>query len=88
MNQGDWANGRKIALFYTCHEEQHEDSPVTHAIAILYNASAEEALFTLPAGLPSDWVLRFFSSDEAPAEPSPGQWELGARSLVLATMGL
>ena len=88
MNQGDWANDRKISLFYTCHEEQQEDSPVTHAIAILYNASTEEAIFTLPAGLPSDWILRFFSSDTVPAEPSPGQWALPARSLVLATMGL
>ncbi len=88
MNQSDWANGQKISLFYTCHEEQHEDSPVTHAIAILYNASAEEAVFSLPSELPSAWVLRFFSSDTPPAEISPGQWELGARSLVLATMGL
>jgi len=88
MNQNDWASGRKISLFYTCHEEQQEESPVTHAIAILYNASAEEAVFSLPSGLPSDWVLRFFSSDTPPAKPSPGQWVLGARSLVLATMGL
>jgi isoamylase len=88
MGQDDWASGQKISLFYTCHEEQHEYSPVTHAIAILYNASAEDAAFTLPSGLASDWVLRFFSSDAAPSEPSPGQWELGARSLVLATMGL
>jgi isoamylase len=88
MGQDDWASGQKISLFYTCHEEQHEYSPVTHAIAILYNASVEDAAFTLPSGLASDWVLRFFSSDAAPPEPSPGQWELGARSLVLATMGL
>jgi hypothetical protein len=88
MAQSDWASGQKISLFYTYHEEQHEDSPVTHAIAILYNASAEEAVFTLPSGLPSDWVLRFFSSDTPPAESSTGQWGLGARSLVLATMGL
>jgi glycogen operon protein len=88
MVQNDWAAGEQLALFFTCHEEQLEYSPVTHAIAILYNASPEEEVFTLPSGLPSDWVVRFFSSDVQPSEPGPGQWKLGARSLALATMGL
>jgi len=88
MVQSDWASGQQISLFYTCHEEQHEYSPVTHAIAILFNASVEAAEFALPSGLPSDWVLRFFSSTAPPVEPRPGQWQLAARSLVLATMGL
>jgi glycogen operon protein len=88
MVHNDWAMGQQIALFFTCHEEQHEYSPVTHAIAILYNASLEEVDFTLPSGLPADWVIRFFSSGAQPSEPGPGQWKLGARSLALATMGL
>jgi glycogen operon protein len=86
MDQNDWARGQQISLVFSCHEEQHECSPVTHAIAILYNASVEEAAFTLPGGLAPDWVLRFFSGDAPPAEPGPRQWELGARSLVLATL--
>jgi len=88
MVQNDWARGQQVSLFYTCHEEQHTYSPVTHAIAVLYNASVEEAEFILPSGLPEDWILRFFSSEDAPAEHNPGHWKLAARSIVLATMGL
>ncbi len=88
MAEDDWARGQQVSLLYTCHEEQHEDSAVTHAIAILYNASVEDAVFTMPGGLPSDWILRFFSSNTPPAELSPGQWKLSARSLLLATVGL
>ena len=88
MSQDDWTNGRQISLFFTCHDEQHEYSPVRHAIAILFNASTEAALFSLPSGLSSEWVQRFCSSAETPHESGPGQWELGPRSLLLATMGL
>jgi isoamylase len=88
MVQNDWAGAQQLSLLYNWHEGQQEHSPVTQAIAILYNASAEESVFTLPHGLPLDWVLRFFSSDTPPAQARPGQWKLGARSLVLATMGL
>jgi glycogen operon protein len=88
MSSKDWAEGQQLALFYTGHDEKQEHSPVTHAIAVLYNASMEEAAFTLPAGLPSDWILKFFSSQQAPAEPGPGQWNLEPRSMALATMGL
>lgn len=88
MAQSDWARGQQVALFYTCHEQQHAYSPVTHAIAILYNASSEEVLFTLPSGLVSEWMLRFCSSDVPPAEPNPGQWRLPPRCMILATMGI
>ena len=88
MGQSDWASGQQVALFFTGHEEQHEYSPVTHAIAILYNASGDEAIFTLPAGLPSEWTLRFSSSEDPPHEPEPGHWTVAPRSLVLATMGI
>ncbi len=88
MQQDDWENGHQISLFFTCHEEQHEYSPVTHAIAILFNASPEAVTFALPAGLSSDWKLRFYSDQDSPSEPTPGQWELGPRSMALATMGL
>ena len=88
MAENDWATGQQLSLFFTCHEEQHEYSPVTHAIAILYNASVEEVVFTLPSGLSESWALRFFSSAERPAEESPGQLRLAARTLVLATMAI
>jgi isoamylase len=88
MAQNDWDRGLQVALFYTCHEQQHAYSPVTHAIAVLYNASSEEVAFTLPSGLASDWVRRFCSSDVPPAEPNPGQWRLPSRCMVLATMGI
>jgi glycogen operon protein len=88
MVQNDWAGAQQFSLLYNWHEGRQEHSPVTQAIAIFYNASAEESVFTLPHGLPLDWVIRFYSSDIPPAQAGPGQWELGARSLVLATMGL
>jgi glycogen operon protein len=88
MVESDWATGRQLSLFFTCHEEQHEYSPVTHAIAILYNASTEEVVFTLPSGLSESWVLRFFSSEARPAEEHPGKWKLAARTMVLATMAI
>jgi hypothetical protein len=88
MVESDWATGRQLSLFFTCHEEQHEYSPVTHAIAILYNASMEEVVFTLPSGLSESWVLRFFSSEARPAEEHPGKWKLAARTMVLATMAI
>jgi glycogen operon protein len=88
MREDDWTNGRQISLFFTCHEEQHEYSPVTHAIAILFNASTEAVTFALPAGLSSEWILRFFSGKDTPPELQPGKWQLGARSMALATMGL
>ena len=88
MFQNDWANGRQVALFYTCHKEQHAYSPVIHAIAILYNASPRDVAFTLPAGLAEEWKMQFYSSSNPPSEASPGQWKLRARSMVLATMGI
>jgi len=88
MNEADWMNGRQISLFFTCHDEQHEYSPVKHAIAILFNASADAVLFSLPSGLAEEWVPRFFSDEDQPFESSPGEWELGPGSMVLATMGM
>jgi len=88
MQEADWANGKQVALFFTCHEEQHEYSPVMHAIAILYNASPEDTTFRLPSGLPSGWVLRFFSSAEQPPDSGSGELLLPARSMALVTMGL
>jgi glycogen operon protein len=87
MQQEDWTNGQQISLFFSRHEEQHEDSPVMHAIAILFNASAHTVPFTLPAGLSTKWVPRFISDENPPPENSKGQWKLGAQSMVLATMG-
>jgi isoamylase len=88
MGENDWANGQQVALFFTCHEEQHEYSPVMHAIAILYNASLEDTSFKLPSGLPAGWILRFHSSAEQPADGGTGEMKLPARSMALVTMGL
>ena len=88
MAENDWAGAQQLSLLYSWHEGQQENPPLSHAVAILFNSSVEKALFTLPGDLRLDWVLRFFSSDTPPAEPGQGQWELGAHSLVLATMGL
>jgi isoamylase len=88
MQEEDWSNGHQVALFYTCHEEQQENSPVTHAIAILYNASLEDKQFKLPSGLCDDWLLRFFSSAQAPDQSDSGEIEIPARSMVLATMNI
>jgi glycogen operon protein len=86
MQQEDWSNGQQISLLFSRHEEQHEDSPVTHAIAILFNASARAVAFALPAGLSAEWVLRFFSDAMPPAQIGDGKWQLGAQSMVLATL--
>jgi glycogen operon protein len=88
MHDKDWSNGQQLALFFTGHEEHHEYSPITHAIAILYNASREDTSFLLPTGLAADWVLRFFSSEQDPVQNESGEVALPARSMVLATMGL
>lgn len=88
MRGDDWEQGQQVSLFFTCHEQQHEYSPVTHAIAILFNASLEEVSFTLPSGLSSEWEMRFFSSELPPERETPSQWRLGPRSIVLATMGI
>lgn len=88
MHEDDWVNGQQVSLFFTCHKEQHEYSPVTHAIAILFNASLEPVTFSLPSGLSSDWVLRFFSSESPPGQSENGHWDLASRSMVLATMGI
>jgi glycogen operon protein len=88
MHENDWSNEKQVALFFTCHDEQHEYSPVNHAIAILYNAAAGETVFRLPVGLVSEWKLRFFSCEQANLEHGTGQLSLPGRSMALATMGL
>ncbi|NND58100.1 MAG: glycogen debranching protein GlgX [Xanthomonadales bacterium] len=88
MQEDDWENGRQISLYFTCHEEQHEYSPVKHAIAILFNASPEKQDFTLPSGLSADWDLRFYSSELPPERAEDERWTLYSRSLALATLGI
>ncbi|MFC1740046.1 glycogen debranching protein GlgX [Pseudomonadota bacterium] len=88
MEESDWSDGQQVALFFTCHEEQHEYSPVMHAIAILYNASPEETEFRLPVGLIAEWELRFYSCGQTSLERSTGSVSLPGRSMALATMGL
>lgn len=88
MAKDDWENGRQISLFFSVHEEQHKYSPVTRAIAILFNASARAVTFTLPTGLAGEWVQRFYSDEEPPVEQGSGRWVLGPRCMVLATLAM
>ena len=88
MDFEDWENGRQISLYFTCHEAQHEYSPVEHAIAILFNASKENVTFNLPSGLSEKWVLRFFSSESPPDSSDSERYVLSPRSLALFTLGI
>lgn len=83
MQSSDWNSGRVLALLFSNHGEQAEDSPVTEAVAILFNASNEDVTFKLPDGLPED-LETCFSSDPANGRmPEGGGWSVAARSLLL-----
>jgi pullulanase/glycogen debranching enzyme len=85
MQTGDWSREQRLALLFSCHATQQDDAPVTEAVAILYNAAAQDTLFTLPPGLPALWNMRFTSSAEAPLPQGEGAWLLQARSMALVT---
>jgi len=85
MQEADWNGETALTLLFSCHPDQKDASPVAEAVALLFNASPKERLFTLPAGLPQGWMLRFHSSAEAPPAAAAAAWRLAARSLVLAT---
>ena len=85
MQEGDWNGEQRLALLFSCHADQKDDSPVHEAVAILYNAAPSETLFTLPPGLPLQWDIRFTSSVLPPAVQADGSWLVPARSLALLT---
>jgi glycogen operon protein len=85
MQEGDWNGEQRLALLFSCHADQKDNSPVHEAVAILYNAATSETLFTLPPGLPLQWDIRFTSSVLPPAVQADGSWLVPARSLALLT---
>jgi glycogen operon protein len=85
MQAGDWSREQCLALLFSCHETQEDDSPVAEGLAILYNAAPVDTLFSLPPGLPPSWNIRFASSRREPAAQGDSAWLLEARSLALLT---
>jgi glycogen operon protein len=87
MKADDWDTEQGLALLYSCHADQKDDSPVCEAVAILLNAHPEDVEFRLPEGLPPDWTMEFCSSP-ATKPLGPGRWRLAGRSLLLVTSAL
>ena len=83
MNEADWNGERRLALLFSCHNEQDTESPVREATAILFNASDQDTVFLLPPGLPACCRLRFFSCEAPPEEKSGPSWRLPAHSIAL-----
>jgi hypothetical protein len=67
------------------HPDQKDSSPVSDAVAILFNASKKITRFRLPAGLPPDWKLRFTSSEPCPESVGPAEWVLAPHSIMLVS---
>jgi isoamylase len=85
MQDGDWGREQRLALLYSCHETQEDDSPVAEGLVIFYNAAQVDTLFSLPPGLPPAWNIRFASSAREPVARADKAWLLEARSLALLT---
>jgi glycogen operon protein len=84
MREEDWAGTQRLVLLFACHDDQKDASPVVEATAILFNAAAEGARFSLPAGLPEAWILRFSSCGKAsPAAPGSAEWTIPGQSIAL-----
>lgn len=84
MLQGDWNGGQRLTLLYSTHAEQKDESPVVEAVALLFNAAAEDAEFSLPPDLPPGWRMRF-SSSSGTAPLGAGRWKVAGRSLLLVS---
>jgi glycogen operon protein len=72
MQDEDWNGEQRLALLFSCHADQKNDSPIVEAVAILFNATTHDAFFVLPPELPPQWSVCFSSS-------------VAARSLALLT---
>jgi glycogen operon protein len=84
MLQGDWNGGQRLALLYSTHAEQKDESPVVEAVALLFNAAVEDAEFSLPPDLPPAWRMRF-SSSAGTVPLGAGRWMVAGRSLLLVS---
>ena len=83
MEREDWNSGRRLALLFSTRADQKDDSPVLEAVAVLFNASAEDTVFELPAEMPYAWRQLFSSSPDNGPVGQAGRWSVAARSLVL-----
>ena len=85
MLASDWNSNRQLALVFSIHEDQKDDSPVVEAVAILFNASQQDVEFALPYDLPSKQEARFSSAPAISRQTGLGSWLVAARSLLLVS---
>ena len=85
MLEQDWNSNRQLALLFSTHPDQRDDSPIVEAVAILFNASDREVEFALPYGLPECMEVRFSSTPGRTAAAGAGCWSVGAHSILLLT---
>jgi glycogen operon protein len=85
MLESDWNSNRQLALVFSAHEDQKDDSPVVEAVAILFNASKTSVEFALPRDLPPEQTARFSSAPGISKNVGPGRWSVAARSLLLVS---
>ncbi|MBT8059308.1 MAG: glycogen debranching protein GlgX [Gammaproteobacteria bacterium] len=85
MDANDWYASQQLTLLFSVHEDQKDSSPVVEAVALFFNASREQADFHLPPGLPTEWRLRFASSEPDPTCAADQRWAIPGRSLTLLT---
>jgi len=83
MTEHDWSVGKRLTLLFSCHDDQKDDSPVVEAVAIIFNAAVERAVFAMPTGLPAEWSVLFHSSARRPRPAGMGSWVLPAHSMML-----
>ena len=85
MLDSDWNSNRQLALVFSTHEDQRDDSPVVDAVAILFNASRKDVEFTLPYDLPPVQEARFSSAPGTSENKGVGRWLVAANSLLLVS---
>jgi glycogen operon protein len=88
MESEDWNGSGQLALLFSTHDDQKDDSPVTGAVAVLFNASDEDVGFSLPDDMPPGWRVRFSSCETSPAPGADGRWSVASRSLMLLSSEL
>ena len=88
MQARDWNSSRQLALVFSTHADQKDDSPVVEAVAILFNASGEDIEFALPYDLPSGMMMQFSSARNSCGKTGFGLWSVAARSLALLSSEL
>ncbi|MBT8039173.1 MAG: glycogen debranching protein GlgX [Xanthomonadales bacterium] len=79
----DWNSSRQLALVFLTHPDQKDASPVTGAVAILFNASDSMIEFALPYDLPDKLELKFSSALEGSGQVDAGCWSVAAHSVLL-----